>query len=195
MNGRLIKKSAFKFPVNSREEDLGKYAAVSLANAHCSIKANFGKKSFKFGIEDMLSGHYKELFEEIDEITIDPKISFDLIHEYLIHSGFVGTLQAFEEESAFKPEQKKEEETKDEFAALKNPSSNEKQRKKTLGPENLKFNNKNLSTSNREENGEEPVSLNQSEKGEITMKETEIENPPIGSKCRIEESKEHPKGT
>lgn len=129
----------------------------------------------------MLSGHYKEVFEQINQIKIDPKNAFDLVHEYLIHSGFVGTLKAFEEESAFELIKKeKQEEQKDEFAAMANISASvEKPRKKTLGPENLKFNSKNLSTSNKDElagKSERKVSQSPPEKVEEQEKEDDNMN-------------------
>eukprot|EP00344_Euplotes_crassus_P005941 CAMPEP_0197002990 /NCGR_PEP_ID=MMETSP1380-20130617/7368_1 /TAXON_ID=5936 /ORGANISM="Euplotes crassus, Strain CT5" /LENGTH=567 /DNA_ID=CAMNT_0042421351 /DNA_START=82 /DNA_END=1785 /DNA_ORIENTATION=+ len=195
VNGRLIKKDAFRLP---HDPSIERRAAVSFTNAHCSIKANFGKKNFKFGIEDMLSGHYKEVYEQINQIKIDPKNAFDLVHEYLIHSGFVGTLKAFEEESAFELIKKeKQEEQKDEFAAMANISASvEKPRKKTLGPENLKFNSKNFSTSNKDEpvgKSERKASQSPPEKVEEQEKEDDNmndQNPEEEVKDNKEEQKD-----
>jgi hypothetical protein len=116
------------------------HAAISFSNSQCQVKANFGKKNFKFGIEDMLSNHYKEVFDEVNAEPLDSKLVYDLVHDYLIHSGFVGTLQAFEDESSFALIRKEnEEETKEnEFDALKSkPVGNGLPRKKTLGPDTL----------------------------------------------------------
>lgn len=120
--------------------DATKYhAAISFSNSQFTVVANFGRKNFKFGIEDMLSNHYKEIFDEISSEQIDSKQVFDLVHDYLIHSGFVGTLQAFEDESSFaliKKENEIEEE-KDDFSKLANKSGFFMPRKNTLGPDML----------------------------------------------------------
>ena len=87
----------------------------------------------------MLSNHYKEIYDEISGEQVDSKQVFDLVHDYLIHSGFVGTLQAFEDESSFaliKKENEIEEE-KDEFSNLANRSGFFLPRKNTLGPDML----------------------------------------------------------
>jgi hypothetical protein len=86
----------------------------------------------------MLSNHYKEMYDEINKEKIDSKYVFDLVHDYLIHSGFIGTLQAFEEESSFALMNKEDFEAKDEFAVLANNNTTTKiPRKKTLGPDML----------------------------------------------------------
>ena len=97
LNGRFIN-TAF---TNIDLETVKYHAAISFGNAQFTIFANFGNKGFKFGIEDMLSNHYKDLYEEINKIDVDSKEVFDLVHEYLIHSGYIGTLRAFEDDSSF----------------------------------------------------------------------------------------------
>ena len=97
INGRFIN-TAFH---NIDFDTVAYHAAVSFGNTQCSITANFGSKGYKFGIEDMLSNTYKEMYEEISQETIDSKDIFDLVHDYLLYSGFVGTLHAFEDESSF----------------------------------------------------------------------------------------------
>lgn len=125
------------------ELDLESYrlkAAISFANSHFHVSVNFGTKNFKFGIEDMLSNHYKEIYEEICAEQIDSKQVFDLVHDYLIHSGFVGTLQAFEDESSFaliKDKKVEKEEQADEFDKLHSKAVSYMPRKKTLGPDML----------------------------------------------------------
>lgn len=69
---------------------------------------------------------------------IDSKQAFDLVHDYLIHSGFVGTLRAFEDESSFSTlKQQEEAKEENEFAALKNKSTFAVPRKNTLGPDSI----------------------------------------------------------
>jgi hypothetical protein len=85
----------------------------------------------------MLSNHYKEMYDEINKEKIDSKYVFDLVHDYLIHSGFIGTLQAFEEESSFALMKEEDFEAKDEFAVLANNTTTKIPRKKTLGPDML----------------------------------------------------------
>lgn len=97
LNGRFIN-TAF---TNVDFEAVKYHAAISFGNAQFTVVANFGNKSFKFGIEDMLSNHYKDLYEEINKIDVDSKEIFELVHDYLIHSGYIGTLQAFEDDSSF----------------------------------------------------------------------------------------------
>jgi hypothetical protein len=85
----------------------------------------------------MLSNHYKEMYDEINKEKIDSKYVFDLVHDYLIHSGFIGTLQAFEEESSFALMKEEDFDAKDEFAVLANNTTTKILRKKTLGPDML----------------------------------------------------------
>ena len=138
----------------------------------------------------MLSSHYKEIYDEINKEKIDSKYVFDLVHEYLIHSGYVGTLKAFEDESSFALIRKeKEEDEVNEFEKLNNKTPNPKQRKKTLGPELLNLTSKSI-----------PISqgtLEKSDKGK-SEKKIEIENKieevaqEVDGNERVEESKEHP---
>mmetsp|Transcript_5239 Transcript_5239/g.6220 ORF Transcript_5239/g.6220 Transcript_5239/m.6220 type:complete len:311 (-) Transcript_5239:682-1614(-) len=86
----------------------------------------------------MLSNHYKEVYDEINKIEIDSKDVFDLVHDYLIYSGFVGTLHAFEDESSFALIQKEDCEVEDnlnKINTLLNKSTFATPRKNTLGPD------------------------------------------------------------
>lgn len=86
----------------------------------------------------MLSNHYKEVYDEINKIEIDSKDVFDLVHDYLIYSGFVGTLHAFEDESSFALIQKEDCEVEDnlnKINSLLNKSTFATPRKNTLGPD------------------------------------------------------------
>lgn len=119
-------------------ENVKYHAAISFSNSQYSVVANFGKKNFKFGIEDMMSNRYKEIYDEISMEHIDSKDVFDLVHDYLIHSGFVGTLRAFEDESSFVSLKTKPIEKENiEFPMLKNKSQFAIPRKNTLGPDGI----------------------------------------------------------
>lgn len=96
----------------------------------------------------MLSNHYKEMYDEINNEKVDSKYVFDLVHDYLIHSGFIGTLQTFEEESSFALMKEDDFEAKDEFAALANNTTANIPRKKTLGADMLLFRSRDRSSSN-----------------------------------------------
>jgi hypothetical protein len=136
LNGRYVGVAFNELSMESLELK----AAISFANSHFQVSVNFGTKNYKFGIEDMLSNHYKEIYDEINAEQIDSKQVFDLVHDYLIHSGFVGTLQAFEDESSFaliKDKKEKNKDPADEFQQLHNKTLSNMPRKKTLGPDML----------------------------------------------------------
>jgi len=134
INGRFIN-TAF----NNIDYDAATYhAAISFGNGESSVLANFGAKSFKFGVEDMLSNHYKDIYQEIWKENIESKKIFDLVHDYLLHSGFVGTLHAFEDESSFALMRHERDEFIDKINdknATFIPSSFNLQRRTTLGPD------------------------------------------------------------
>lgn len=96
----------------------------------------------------MLSNHYKEMYDEINNEKVDSKYVFDLVHDYLIHSGFIGTLQAFEEESSFALMKEDDFEAKNEFATLANNTTTNIPRKNTLGADMLLFRSRDRSSSN-----------------------------------------------
>lgn len=85
----------------------------------------------------MLSNHYKEMYDEINKESVNSKEVFDLVHDYLVHSGFVGTLHAFEDESSFaliQKEQADKDNNQDKRDALDSSSFNLR-RKNTMGPD------------------------------------------------------------
>lgn len=115
-------------------------AAISFGNGEWSISANFGSKSFKFGLEDLLSNQYKEIYQEISEEAVDSKLVFDLVHDYLLHSGYANTLKAFESESSYSIINNDNEESKDDIDKMKHKllsSTFYMQRKHTLGTDAL----------------------------------------------------------
>jgi len=141
-------------------------------------------KPFKFGIEDMLSSHFNEVYTEINQEEVEPQHVFNLVHEYLIHSGYVGTLKAFEDESSIELKNNNdEEEKKNEFEVLtKKPIG--RMRKKTLGPENLEFSATKKSFSHNEQKDNKIVekvqesSLENEHKEKLQSQEDESMEPP-----------------
>lgn len=113
------------------------HAAISFSESSYNAMVNFGTKPFKFGLEDMLGNHYKEMYEEINSKTVDSKEVFDIVHDYLVHSGYVGTLQAFESESSCRliPEDKAINVVNTDYTKFINRSGFALPRKNTLGPE------------------------------------------------------------
>ena len=88
----------------------------------------------------MLSNNYKGIFNEINSEVVDSKAVFDLVHDYLVKSGFVGTLKAFEDESSFQLMKKDDEESKDVVNDMHfklGSTSFNLQRKNTMGPDML----------------------------------------------------------
>ena len=89
----------------------------------------------------MLSNYYKEIYQEVNKINVDSSDVFDLVHDYLIHSGFVGTLRAFEDESSFELMQTENGEYLNKMSDMYNKlhaTSFHMQRKNTLGPDMIK---------------------------------------------------------
>lgn len=72
--------------------------------------------------------------------SIDSKAVFDLVHDYLIHSGFVGALHAFENESSFsffKNDKEESQDVVDDMQQMLVSTNFSMQRKNTLGPNEI----------------------------------------------------------
>jgi hypothetical protein len=166
---------------NNVDYNFAKYhAAISFGNGECTISANFGAKGFKYGIEDMLSNNYKDIYNEISDETVDSKIVFDLVHDYLLHSGFVGTLKAFENESSFQLMKQDDEESKDVVGDISNfkmgNTSFNMQRKNTMGPDMLPLSMRPKESERKIDPTAEPQNENEEVKQIIGTNQTNDQN-------------------
>lgn len=83
----------------------GFFPAVCIQSQNQSVQANFGVNKFVFDIEGFQQREGLENFFDICAIPFDRSSLHTLVKSYLVHYAYVETLQAYEDEQKFPPEQ------------------------------------------------------------------------------------------
>ncbi|TKY57333.1 Ran-binding protein 10 [Spatholobus suberectus] len=60
------------------------------------VPANFGQKPFTFDLKDFEAQERMKQQQKIEEISVSPKVSYRIVHSYLLHYGYEDTFNPFD---------------------------------------------------------------------------------------------------